>query len=424
MAETRNIRKHVLENGLVILTEEMPAIRSVCVGIWITTGSRHEDVDESGISHFIEHMVFKGTKRRSAAQIAREMDSIGGNIDAFTGKEMICFNAKVLDDHLPVALDVLSDMVLDPLFDAKDLAREKGVIQEEIKMDEDNPDYLVHETFTQSYWKDHPLGRPILGTTESVRGFDEAGTHQAYCRRFTPGNMIVSAAGRLNHEDFVKQITALFGGLKPGKNGFHQSVPQTFPRVVKKHKKSLEQVQICMGGPSLPMADERRYETYVLNTLLGGGMSSRLFQKVREEQGLVYSIYSDLNAYRDTGCWLVYAGTSRESAAKVIAAVVEELKRLKDEPVPDEEMQRVKNHLKGSMMLGLESSSSRMMNLARQEMYFERHLGLDEMIERIESVKTSAIQELAEMLFRSELLAATILGNLDGVKIPAKPFTL
>src|SRR5664279_6073579 len=308
----RNVRKEVLPNGLTILTEEMDHIRSVSIGIWVKNGSRHEESPVNGISHFIEHMVFKGTTTRNAEAIAREVDSIGGNMDAFTGKEMVCFNVKILDEHVPVAMDVLSDMVLNPVFDSKEIDREKGVILEEIKMDEDNPDYLVHEIFTQNFYKDHPLGKPILGTKETVKAFDRDAIHGFYPAKFAPGNLIISAAGNVNHEEFVELLRQGFGQLPAGSNGWHDSPPKVHSRIILRNKKSLEQVQICVGVPSYRISDERRYVSYILNTLLGGGMSSRLFQNVREKQGLVYSIFSELNPFRDTGLLSVYAGTSRE----------------------------------------------------------------------------------------------------------------
>ena len=336
VADIRNIKKKVLPNGLTILTEEMQHIRSVSIGIWVKTGSRHEDPAVNGISHFVEHMVFKGTKNRTALDIARQMDSIGGNMDAFTGKETICFNAKVLDEHLPIALDVLSDLVLNPTFDAKDIHREKGVILEEIKMDEDNPDYLVHEIFTQNFWKGHPLGKPILGTKETVKQLNQDAVFTFYRKRFSPNNLVISAAGSLDHKRFVELVAERFRDLKPEPNGSHGTAPEVFARIVTRNKKALEQVQICMGAPSPHISHEKRYVSYILNTLLGGGMSSRLFQKIREEQGLAYSIYSDLSPYRDTGSLCVYAGTSRESAPKVVAEIGAEFRRLKDEKISDD----------------------------------------------------------------------------------------
>ena len=415
--EVRNIRRQVLPNGLTIITEQMQHIRSASIGIWLQTGSRDEDATWNGISHFIEHMLFKGTEHRTAEEIARQVDSIGGNMDAFTAKECICFNVKVLDEHLPVALEILSDLVLHPVFDPNDITRERGVILEEIKMDEDNPDYLVHEIFTQNFWKDHPLGKPILGTKETVKKFERAAVLDAYSHRFAPGNIIVSAAGNLDHDRFVELVTKHFEHMKPRKNGFHSPVPKIVSKITLRNKKALEQVQLCIGVPSHPIAHEKRHAGYILNTLLGGGMSSRLFQNIRERQGLVYSIYSDLNPYRDTGCLAVYAGTSRESASKVVQSVVSEFHKLKAEPVPAEELRRSKDQLKGSLMLSLESSSARMSNLARQEMYFDRFYDLDELIEKIEAVTVEDLTSLANEFFKTESVAVTILGNLTGLKI-------
>ena len=414
--ELRNIKREVLPNGLTILTEEMQHIRSVSIGIWVKTGSRHEDPLVNGISHFLEHMVFKGTTGRTAADIARQMDSIGGNMDAFTAKETICFNVKVLDEHMPIALDVLSDLVLNPVFDTVDITRERGVILEEIKMDEDNPDYLVHEIFTQNFWKNHPLGKPILGTKDTVRKFEQSALKDHAMRYFSPANLIISAAGSLNHERFVELVKEKFSHLAKSKNGFHQAPPTIVSRIVMRNKKSLEQVQICVGVPSHPISHEQRYTSYLLNTLLGGGMSSRLFQNIREQQGLVYAIFSELNPYRDTGCLSVYAGTSRQSATKVVESIVKEFRAIK-QPVSADELRRAKDQLKGSLMLSLESSSARMSNLARQEMYFDRFLGLDEIIERIEAVTVDDLLEMSNAFFKTEAIAVTVLGNLDGLKI-------
>jgi predicted Zn-dependent peptidase len=415
--EVRNIRREVLPNGLTLVTEEMEHIRSASIGIWIKTGSRDEDPQWNGISHFIEHMVFKGTKNRTAEEIARQVDSIGGNMDAFTAKECICFNVKVLDEHLSIAMDVLSDLVLNPVFDAADIGRERGVILEEIKMDEDNPDYLVHEIFTQNFWKDHPLGKPILGTKDTVRKFERNPVLDFYQQRFTPGNLIICAAGHLKHEQFVELVSRYFEQMKPLKNGSHSLQPRIVPRIIMRNKKALEQVQICVGVPSHPIAHEDRHASYVLNTLLGGGMSSRLFQNIRERQGLAYAIYSDLSPYRDTGCLSVYAGTARESAEKVVRSIVSEFRQLKAKPVPAEELRRSKDQLKGSLMLSLESSTARMSNLARQEMYFDRFFNLDELIERIENVTTAELTALSNEFFRTESIAVTVLGNLNGLKL-------
>jgi predicted Zn-dependent peptidase len=421
--EVRNIRRQVLPHGLTVITEQMEHIRSASIGIWLETGSRDETPQSNGISHFIEHMVFKGTKHRTAEEIARQVDSIGGNMDAFTSKECICFNVKVLDEHVPLALEILSDLVLYPNFTDEDIARERGVILEEIKMDEDNPDYLVHEIFTQNFWKDHPLGKPILGTKETVKKFERQAVLDTYTHRFAPGNIIVAAAGHLDHDQFVDLVVKHFEHLKPAQNGFHSPAPKIVPRIVLRNKKALEQVQLCIGVPAYPIAHEKRYAGYILNTLLGGGMSSRLFQNIRERQGLAYSIYSDLNPYRDTGCMAVYAGTSLASAAKVVQSVVGEFRDLKIRPVPEEELRRSKDQLKGSLMLSLESSTARMSNLARQEMYFDRFQDLDELVQKIEAVTADDLQSLAQEFFKTESVAVTVLGNLSGLKISRNQLT-
>ena len=423
MDEDRNIRRAVLPNGLTVITEEMQHIRSVSIGIWMKTGSRDEDLPWNGISHFIEHMVFKGTQHRTAEEIARQVDSIGGNMDAFTAKECISFSIKVLNEHVPIALDVLGDLVLNPVFDAQDISRERGVILEEIKMDEDNPDYLVHEIFTQNFWKDHPLGRPILGTRDTVKRFDRTPVFDFYSQRFSPGNMIITAAGYLNHDRFVELVAKHFENMKPMSNGFHSSPPKIVPKIILRNKKSLEQVQICVGVPSYPITHERRHSSYILNTLLGGGMSSRLFQNIRERQGLAYAIYSDLNPYRDTGCMSIYAGTSRESASKVVECIVSEFRKLKTEMVTEDELRRSKDQLKGSLMLSLESSNARMSNLARQEMYFDQFYGLDELIAKIEAVTADELKELANQFFQTDSIAVTVLGNLNGLKLTRDQLT-
>jgi predicted Zn-dependent peptidase len=284
-------------------------------------------------------------------------------------------------------------------------------------MDEDNPDYLVHEIFTQNFWKDHPLGKPILGTKETVRSFEQQNLFDFYRQRFAPNNIIISAAGNLNHKRFVDLIKTRFAALKPVPNGYHQPAPAVTPRIITRNKKSLEQVQLCIGVPSHPISHEKRYVSYVLNTVLGGGMSSRLFQKIREEQGLVYSIYSDLNPYRDTGCLAIYAGTSVESTQSVVNSVLAELREIKSKPLPEDEVRRAKDQLKGSLMLSLESSTSRMSNLARQEMYFDRFFSLDETINLIESVSSDQLYEMSNQLFQTEKIAITALGNLDGLKL-------
>ncbi|MGA8111149.1 MAG: pitrilysin family protein [Acidobacteriaceae bacterium] len=417
MTNERNIRRTVLPNGLIVLTERMEHVRSVAMGVWMRVGSRHEVAELNGISHFVEHMVFKGTKSRSAQRIAREVDAIGGNLDAFTGKETVCFNVKVLDEHVPTALDVLSDLVLNPVFASEEIARERGVILEEIKMDEDSPDTLVHEIFTQNFWRGHPLGKPILGTRDTVRSFDQNTLVRFFEQRFQAGNMVFSAAGNIEHDGFVELVGKNFGSLAAGPACCETHVPTVTPRIHMRNKKSLEQVQLCLGVPAPPVADSSRYITLLLNTILGGGMSSRLFQTVREERGLVYAIYSDLAPYRDTGSLCVYAGTSADRAMQVIDLIMEEFGRLKKEPLQPGELRRAKDQLKGNLLLSLESSMSRMSNLARQQMYFERFFGNAELLERVEAVSEEEVQAMATELFHSDRVAVTLLGHLDGLRL-------
>jgi predicted Zn-dependent peptidase len=416
---SRNIRKTILPNGLLVLTESMPHLRSVSMGAWIGSGSRDEAAEVNGISHFVEHMVFKGTTSRSAQQIAREVDTIGGNLDAFTGKEMVCFNIKVLDENVQPALEVLADLVLHPTFAPEDLAREQGVILEEIKMDEDNPDYLVHEVWTQNFWKGDALGRPILGTAKTVSSFNQQLLFDFYAGRFTPRNMVFSAAGNLNHDAFVARVEREFSSLAVSGDAVvaKAAAPKATPHITLKRKKSLEQVQFCLGVPAPPVNDPRRYGVYLLNSMLGGGMSSRLFQTIREDEGLAYSIYSEMNPFRDTGSLCVYAGTSVDKTEKVLQLTLKELRRLKEETVSDVELKRAKDQLKSNMVIGLESSGSRMANLARQQMYFGRFFGVDEIMEQIDVVTTGDVQDLARELFQPETLALTLLGNLGSMKI-------
>lgn len=411
------VQRTVLPNGVRIVSEVMPNVRSVSVGIWLGTGARLESPEETGICHFLEHLLFKGTSRRSAEEIARSVDSIGGNLDAFTGKELVSFNAKVLDQHLPLAFDVLSDMVLRPLLCPEHIEKEKGVILEELKMEADNPEYLVHELFASNFWRGHALGRPILGTRETIKRFTRPMIEGYYRRTYIPSNILITAAGNLQHERLVELAGEHFQDLAPRGAVPGDDPPLTHARLALRHKKSLEQVHLCLGVPSCPLPHRDRFATYLLNTLLGGGMSSRLFQNVRERQGLAYAVFSDVSPYRDTGCLYVYAGTSAENARKVVTCILTEFGRLKQEAVSEEELRRAKDHLKGSLILGLESTGNRMANLARQELYFGRFFSLDELIEGIEEVSAEDLARVARQFFNTRSITLTILGNLDGLRI-------
>ena len=413
----RDIETTTLANGIRVITEVMPHVRSISIGFWIGTGSRREVANENGISHFIEHMLFKGTPTRSAEDIARSIDSIGGNLDAFTSKELVCYNTKVLDEHLPRSFAVLADIILRPAFREEDIAKEKGVIQEELKMDSDNPDYLVNELFSSNFWKDHSLGKPILGTKETVNNFNVDMLRGYYKKVYAPENLTITAAGNLRHHQLVQLVKDEFDSLARTEPVPVPTTPSTHARITLRNKKELEQVHLILGVPGYPVNHEKRFTAYVLNTLLGGGMSSRLFQNIRERQGLAYSVYSDFGTYSDTGCFSIYAGTSLESARKVVESVMKEFHSLKQDLVPDEELRRAKDHLKGSLMLSLESTSSRMSNLARQEMYFKRFFTMDELVDRVEAVTADDVRGISQDLFDAKQIALTVLGNLDGLHI-------
>ncbi len=414
---TSTVQKEILPNGLVILTEPMEHVHSVSVGIWLRSGSRRERPEINGISHFIEHMVFKGTQRRTAEDIAREIDRLGGMLDAFTSKEMVCFNTRVLDEHLSKAFDILADMVLDPKFAADDIAREQSVVLEEIRMTQDNPEDLVHELFTQNFWHPHALGRPILGTPETVSAFTRDTLETWFHQCYAPNRMVITAAGHLTHAELVDLVAARFSKLPRAEDGFTDPKPVPSPHITLRTKSELEQVHVCLGVPSLPLTDRRRFIVSVMNNILGGGMSSRLFQNIRERQGLAYSIFSDLNPYRDVGVLSVYAGTSLDTADKVVQSVLGEFRKMRDEPIEAEELRRAKDHLKGATLLALEGSGARMSNLARYHMYFDRHFTSQELITMLEAVTAEEVQEIARELFQPGCIAASVVGNLNGFQL-------
>ena len=415
--EVRGIEKAVLSNGIRIASERMSHVRSVSIGIWIATGSRCESIAENGISHFLEHMVFKGTKHRSAEEIAKSIDSIGGGLDAFTGKEVVSYNTKVLDEHLPIAFDVLSDLVLNPLFREEDIEREKKVVLEEIKMEVDSPEYTAHEILCSNFYKGHSLGRSIIGSPKNVKSFTRKMLLDYYKRVYEPSNILITAAGNLEHHEILELAEKYFGGMKAVKRTPVDPPPQPRSSIVLRDKASLEQVQVYVAAPSLPIAHEDRFTCYVLNTILGGGVSSRLFQNIRERQGLAYAVASELITYRDAGIIAVYAATSQATAAKLVRSVGVELAQMRDELVPIDELRRAKDHLKGSLMLSLESTSSRMHNLARQELYFGRYVSMDEMLQNVEAITAEQIREMAQRFFQPKAMAVAMFGPLKGVKV-------
>ena len=408
-APSSPVVRDVLDGGLRLITETMPHVRSVTIGVWLTRGSRHETDERAGIAHFVEHMLFKGTDTRTAEDIAQAIDSIGGQLDAFTAKEYASYYIKVLDEHVPLAVDLLADIVRRPAFAADEIEREKKVILEEIKMVEDTPDDLVHELFTQHFWEGHPLGRPILGTPETVEALTRETLLDYFGRAYVGPNMIISAAGNLDHGNVRQLVLKAFDGLAVTSDMPNGPAPRVSPQVITRVKE-LEQSHLCLGTNSYPQSHQDRYVSYILNTVLGGSMSSRLFQNIREKRGLAYSVFSGLSAYRDAGNITIYAGCANEAVGEVIDLCVEELKAIKRTLVADSELRRAKDHLKGSLMLSLENTSSRMSHLARQEIYFDRHFGLDETLAGVEAVSTADLQRVAADLFSNGSLAATVVG--------------
>jgi predicted Zn-dependent peptidase len=395
----------------------MAHVRSVSIGVWLARGSRHEPQEKSGIAHFVEHMLFKGTATRTAEDIAQAIDSVGGQMDAFTAKEYASYYIKVLDDHLPFAVEVLSDIVMNPAFSEEDIEREKKVVLEEIKMVEDTPDDLVHELFTERFWPEHPLGRPILGTKETVESLTRAGLQRYFNGVYSAPNLIVAAVGNVDQTRVRDLVGRAFEKLPTTREPIEESPPRVVPSTLIRNKE-LEQSHVCLGTMGYQQDHADRYASYVLNTVLGGSMSSRLFQNVREKRGLAYAVFSGLSAYRDAGSMTIYAGCANDAVGELIDVVIAELRRLKDEPVLETELQRAKDHLKGSLMLNLESTSSRMSHLARQEIYFDRQFGLDETLEGVERVTREDMLRVARELFTDNAIAATVLGAVNGLEIP------
>jgi len=398
-----------LPSGLRLLTESMPHVRSATVGVWLTRGSRHESDPESGVAHFVEHMLFKGTTSRSAQVIAQTIDSIGGQLDAFTSKEYAGYYIKVLDEHLPLAIELLGDIVMHPAFAPADIEREQSVILEEIKMVEDAPDDLVHEVFAQQFWSRHPLGRPILGTPETVSSFDAPRLRQYFGSTYLAPNVVIAAAGHLEHQAVRALVDRVFADLPGGSDASSDAPPAVTPGLVIRQK-DIEQSHLCLGAPAYHHAHADRHAMYVLNTVLGGSMSSRLFQHIREERGLAYAVFSSLAAYTDAGAITVYAGCATEKVGEVVDLTLAELRALRDEPVPADELQRAKDHLKGSLTLSLENTSSRMSQLARQEMQFGHQFTLDEILRAIDAVSAGDVLRVARDVFRDGAPVATVVG--------------
>jgi predicted Zn-dependent peptidase len=410
-------RKDTLTNGIRVVSETLPKSRSVSIGVWVKVGSRHEQQKIGGISHFLEHLFFKGTEKRTAKDIAIEMDSLGGEMNAFTTQETTTYYAKVVDEHLPIVIDILSDIFLSSKFDPAEMEKERKVILEEIKGVEDTPDDYIHELFTNLVWPDNPLGRPILGTKETIKGLRHEDIISYINDYYSAKEVIISVAGNFEHARLIELLNNSFG--KCMRSGIQkQESPPVFTPAVTVKKKQLEQVQLCMGCKGLHYTHEDRYVIAALNTVLGNSMSSRLFQEIREQNALAYSIYSYVTSYRDTGLLTIYAGASPANALEVVRLVLKELKKIKQEGITPAEETRVKNQIKGSLILSLESSNSHMSRIARQEIYYGKHVTMDDIIKGVEKVTREDVQRLAQQLFTRENIALALLGPLSRADLP------
>jgi predicted Zn-dependent peptidase len=405
-----------LANGIRVLSERLPDLASVTIGIWVENGSRYERDEQAGISHFLEHLFFKGTERRTAAQIAEEIDAVGGVLNAFTGKEYTCYYAKVLREHVSLALDLLGDLFNHSLFASEEIDRERSVIIQEISQVEDTPDDYIHELFNLAFWPGHPLARPIAGTAETVSRLGRDDFLRFLEARYRPNRVLVAAAGNLAHDDLLAAVTrefALLAGTTPGTDG---GLPRPRPGV-SVHEKDLEQVHLCLGTPGISQVDPDRYTAQLLNVALGGGMSSRLFQEIRERRGKAYTVYSFLSSYIDAGYVGVYVGTSPEWAREVVEVVRDELARAAREGLTGSELTRAKTQMKGNILLGLETSDSRMSRIAKNEIYFGRDVPLEEVAASIDAVQNEDVIRVARRLFQPQALALTVLGDLKGQRL-------
>jgi len=412
-------RKTTLGNGVRILTETLPHFYSVSAGIWCDIGSRDERSDEErGITHFIEHMFFKGTRRRNALDIAKEFDAIGGYANAFTSKEQLCLHARVLDRHLPKVVEILQDLFLNSVFEPDEIERERQVILQEINMIEDTPDDYVHILFQDLFWRSHPLGHPVYGAEGSVSRIRREQIVRYLPRALGSESVVVAAAGNLGHQAFVDLVAPTFEGLVPAEPALPRTVPSS-RAMVEAYNRELEQVHICLGGEACSLKDERRFAYNMLNVVLGGGMSSRLFQEVREKRGLAYAVYSFVSSYEDAGMFGVYAGVGPDRVEETLEVVREELARLAREPVSEEELFGAREYLKGSLYLGMENTDSRMTRLAKNELLFHRQIPFEEMERRLDEVTAEDMRKLmADLLERPDGLAAVLLGPVDSGKAP------
>lgn len=411
------VRSTRLPNGLTILSEHMPELRSISLGIWLRRGSRHETSALNGMCHFIEHALFKGTQRRTAHELATESDRLGGQFDAYTSHEMTGFVAKVVDTEMPHAFDLLSDLVLNPRFDADDLVKEQKVIIEEMKMIEDTPDELLTELFHAAYFPNHSLGRPIEGTEQTVSTFDSSTTADFHKRNFIPSNLVVAAAGNVEHDRLVELVTEAFTAEKNSEPEFASPAPAVASPILIERKTELEQAHLIIAAPWPSAKDPDRYAASMLGTILGGGTSSRLWQSIREDRGLAYSIGAGGNTFSDVGMFTIFAGTSPAQMDEVFDLSLHELRRIVREPVAEDELDLAKQQAISSVLLSLESSGNRVGALARQEIIHGRRITPDEIIKAVNDVTREDVQRLAQSSFTTPALSVGALGNLNGFAV-------
>lgn len=407
------VRRSALPNGLRIVTESLEGVPSVTIGIWVESGSRFEPSHLGGISHFLEHLLFKGTERRSAAQIAEEMDAVGGVLNAFTGKEYTCYYARVLAEHAPLAMDLLADLFLHSQLDPDEIDRERSVVLQEISQSEDTPDDHIHDLFNEHYWPGHPLGRPVCGTSATVEGLGRQHFIDFLAQRYLPDRVIIAAAGAIGHDTVAAWAARDFSGLSGSASLVDGGPPAPRPGIAVTEK-PLEQVHLCLGVPGVAQGADDRYAAYLLNAILGGGMSSRLFQEIRERRGHAYAVYSFLSSYRDAGYLGIYVGTSAQWIDEVVSVIARELDGLAREGVRPEELARAKTQLKGNMLLGLETSDSRMSRVAKNEIYHQRDVSIAELAAGIDGVTRDDLVALASRFTRAEERALALLGDLGG----------
>jgi predicted Zn-dependent peptidase len=407
------IETTTLPNGVRVVTETVPHVQSASVGIWVGVGSRDETPEIAGITHFIEHMLFKGTDRRDAQQIALEIESRGGNLNAFTDKEFTCYYAKSLAEHADIVLDVLSDMLLHSRLDTEEMEREKNVVLEEIKRYDDQPEDTVHDIYAQTLWTQHPVGRPTIGLSETVKALTRHNLRSYIDEHYTPDRVVVSAAGNVPHSKVVEMAGELLGGIKGAPKGRH-TADMTVSGSSRRMRKDTEQVHFCYGGQGFSQADDRRYVLSILDTVLGGNMSSRLFQEVREKRGLAYSIGSYTLSYTEGGCFTVYGGTSMETFDEVVEITRREFDKVRREGITADELNRAKMQIRGSMVLGLENMSSRMMRMGKTTLYFGNVVPLSDIMAKIERTTNDDIIEVANTVLNPERLTLAAIGDFEG----------